>query len=368
MKKNLIAAACLCALAACTPGYNYLVTGTWEGGDGNVVYLQREVVTDSFATVDSVRVVDGAFRFAGRAREIERRRIVAGTVNKELILDEVPLNAVITMQTSAKTGKQSPHVAISGSVEQSVFEEGKSLVLGKSFMTLGGMMMMMEVKDDSIKLDSVYRVFETIKEAFDQQIRGFLDTTADRYASTYLISEFLVKDSPLSEVEHYYNRLTPRVKASYPGRRLGEIVNGLKSVNVGGIAPEIDLPTPDGGSIKLSSLRGKYVLVDFWASWCGPCIAEVPNVKEVYDKYHDKGFEILGVSLDDKADRWTDAIRRHDLNWHHVSSLNGWKCPVAVRYNVTSIPRTLLLDKEGCVIAINLRGEELGQRVASLFN
>lgn len=368
MKKNLIIAACLCGLAACTPGHEYLVTGTWEGGDGNVVYIQKEVAVDSFQNADSTRVVDGAFRFTGRAREIDRRKIVAGTASKEFILDEIPVNAVVTTKTNARTGKETLHVTISGSIEQHVLEEGKTLVLSKSFMSLGGMLMMMEVKDDSVKLDSVYRAFETIKDAFNQQIRGFLDTTADRYASTYLISEFLVKEFPIQDVEYYYERLTPRVKASYPGKRLEKIVNDLKNVNVGGLAPGIDLPSPDGTPIKLASLRGKYVLVDFWASWCGPCIAEVPNVKAVYDKYHDKGFEILGVSLDDKAERWTAAIQQHDLNWLHVSSLNGWKCPVAVRYNVTSIPRTLLLDKEGRVIAINLRGKELEERVATLFN
>lgn len=123
-----------------------------------------------------------------------------------------------------------------------------------------------------------------------------------------MIGDFIAREYPFEDVERYYNNLTPEVKASYPGQLLKEKMTSLRSINVGGIAPDIDLVAPDGKHVKLSSLRGKYVLLDFWASWCGPCLAEVPNVKAVYEQYKDKGFEIYGVSLDDKKDAWVNAI------------------------------------------------------------
>ena len=108
-------------------------------------------------------------------------------------------------------------------------------------------------------------------------------------------------------------------------------------------------------------------MLDFWASWCGPCLREVPNVKAIYEKYHDKGFEIFGVSLDETAGPWKAAIKKNDMNWHHVSSLKGWECPVAKQYNVTGIPRMYIIDPEGKIIAQDLRGEELANFVAGLY-
>jgi peroxiredoxin len=368
MKKEFIIGLCAACVAGCTAGSSYRVDGTWEGGDGNVVYLQKEIEKNKYEARDSTTVREGTFHFSGTLPGVERRTLATGSIRQEILLDEVPVNVTVTMRTNPKTGKQTPVMAVAGSEDQRVLETSKSLVMGKGFMTLGSMLMMMEVKDDSVKLDSVYRNSELIKQEFDRKIREFLDTTANSIAITYMIADFVVKEYPLAEVEHYYERLTPRVKASLPGKQLKEKIDALKQINPGGIAPEIALPAPDGTTLALSSLRGKYVLIDFWASWCGPCLAEVPNVKAIYDKYHDRGFEIFGVSLDDKSDKWTAAIERHGLNWLHVSSLKGWECPVAARYNVTGIPKMYLLDKEGRVIAIDLRGEALRERVASLFD
>ena len=142
----------------------------------------------------------------------------------------------------------------------------------------------------------------------------------------------------------------------------------LRKISPGVMAPDFEVKTVDDGTIKLSSFRGKYLILDFWASWCGPCLAEVPNVKAVYEQYKDKGFEIYGVSLDDKKDAWVNAIEKHDLPWIHVSSLKGWECPVAKIYNVTGIPKMYLLDKEGRIVAMDLRGEALKEKVASFFN
>ena len=147
-----------------------------------------------------------------------------------------------------------------------------------------------------------------------------------------------------------YAHLTPRIKNAYLGKKLGATLEQMRRTAEGSIAPDFTLTTPDGQELSLASLRGNYVLVDFWASWCGPCLREVPNVKKIYDKFHDKGFEIIGVSLDEDKEAWINAIDKHGLNWKHVSSLKGWNCPVAQLYSVTGIPAMFLLDKDGKIV------------------
>ena len=124
----------------------------------------------------------------------------------------------------------------------------------------------------------------------------------------------------------------------------------------------------DGTVMKLSDLRGKIVLIDFWASWCGPCRRENPHVVNLYAKYHDKGFEVFSVSLDNNPTRWKEAIQKDKLTWpYHVSDLKGWKSEAAALYGVNSIPSTFLIDQEGRIIAKGLRGEQLDQMLQKKF-
>ena len=125
---------------------------------------------------------------------------------------------------------------------------------------------------------------------------------------------------------------------------------------------------PEGKEVRLSDFRGKFVLVDFWASWCGPCMDEMPNVKAIYEKYHDRGLEIVGVSMDNNKANWERAIERAGLVWHHVSSLKGMnRCPVAKLYQVVAIPKLYIIGKDGKIIAKDLRGEELREKIDELF-
>jgi thiol-disulfide isomerase/thioredoxin len=363
----------LCALgiAAYAQETNYLINGTWEGGDGSVVVLQKEIAKKTYDKIDSTIVQNGRFELKGKVPNIDRWTLAVAGGLHQILLDGEPIIATVTSEVKEVKGEKRTNntVKITGSIEQEILQDGQKFELGKAFMSFGLMLAMSKERDNREKLDSLVNMSNEITKAQDKKIHALIESNTDSYAVTYILSEIFAKDYPFVDLERYTNNLTPRIKASYPGKLLLKRVKELSQVNMGGIAPDIEQLSPEGVPVKLSSLRGKYVLLDFWASWCGPCLREVPNVKAIYEKYHDKGFEIYGVSLDNEKQReaWLAAIEKHGMNWVHVSSLQGWECPVAKRYNVTGIPKMYLLDKEGRVIAIDLRGEELKAKVASLF-
>lgn len=182
-----------------------------------------------------------------------------------------------------------------------------------------------------------------------------------------IISGLQQKKSPL--LADYAKLYISKYKDSEPNAvaRLEHVIKMSGSFMTGVEAPDFTMNQPDGTPLTLSEMRGKVLLVDFWASWCGPCRRENPNVVAAYNKYHDKGFDVLGVSLDKTQDRWLQAIEKDGLIWHHVSDLKGWQNSAAKLYGVTSIPATVLLDQEGKIIARNLRGPALEAKLAEIL-
>jgi peroxiredoxin len=177
-------------------------------------------------------------------------------------------------------------------------------------------------------------------------------------ASYFILSEFIKE--PTFEV--YEQTIASFEKQDPQSPYLNEVKTKFKAESatmIGALAPDIRLPNPKGDTLSLSSLRGKVVLIDFWASWCRPCRIENPNVKKVYDKFKDKGFEIFAVSLDGEQGQWESAIRQDGLPWLHVSDLGRWGSAPAKTYKVSGIPYTVLLDENGRILAKNLRGEAL---------
>jgi peroxiredoxin len=174
----------------------------------------------------------------------------------------------------------------------------------------------------------------------------------DKYIETYIISADKAKKAwPNSSVV----------------KEFAEMVDKNKAIAIGQLAPEIALPNPAGQTVKLSSLRGKYVLIDFWAKWCGPCRRENPNVVKAYQAYRDKGFEVFGVSLDRSKEDWVKAIQEDNLTWTHVSDLKYFQSEAALLYNINAIPFSVLIDPSGLIVAKNLRGLELHNKLAEVF-
>ena len=207
---------------------------------------------------------------------------------------------------------------------------------------------------------------EMIKEK--QAFSAELIRTYDVNLATFQLVSALDKDSQLE----LKDSLAQALNKKYPGRfYIEDLVAGMEKARataVGVVAPEINLPNPEGEIVTLSSLKGSVVLVDFWAQWCKPCRKENPNVVKAYNKYKDKGFTVYGVSLDRTKEKWVQAIEEDGLTWTHVSDLQYFNSVAAQTYGVQSIPFSILLDRDGKIIAKNLRGQGLEDALEEHFN
>ncbi|WP_413669875.1 redoxin domain-containing protein [Mucilaginibacter sp. Mucisp86] len=203
----------------------------------------------------------------------------------------------------------------------------------------------------------------------DAQVnKKFIQENPDSYVSLNALESYAYS-ADYVDIAPLFNNFSPAIKATEGGKKFAERLPKLKAVALGAIAPEFAEADTAGKMVSLTSFRGKYVLIDFWASWCGPCRRENPNVVKAYNAYKGKNFTILGVSLDrpNAKDKWLAAIHKDGLTWNHVSDLKFWDSKAADLYAVRGIPQNFLLDPNGKIIGKNLRGEDLQNKLAELF-
>ena len=225
-------------------------------------------------------------------------------------------------------------------------------------------------KDEALKAKLTAELDHQYSGVFYPFRRAF----AYKHNKTILAAEFLSAGTgqlTYADMQALVAKLDPATPTNWYTNRLIERREILGRTDFGQVPPDFALPDPSGKEITLSSLKGSYVLVDFWASGCAPCRAENQNVKKLYAKYHAAGFDVISVSIDDNREKWLKAIKDDQLPWHQVSSLTGWKCPVAnrlgVAYGMSGVPYTLLLDRAGRVVGHNVRGQHLEKKLAELL-
>ncbi|MFA9214939.1 MAG: thioredoxin-like domain-containing protein [Candidatus Methylacidiphilales bacterium] len=207
--------------------------------------------------------------------------------------------------------------------------------------------------------------FDSITRNNEVQLKAAIDKMNS--IVPYFAANFMMPEAEFAFLNEIDKKLYSKFQNSKYAAVLHSRVQGMAATATGSLAPEIKLNDPYGKEFALSSLRGKVVMIDFWASWCAPCRKENPKVVALYQKYHDKGFDILGVSLDNNREKWINAINADKLTWYHVSDLLQWNTPLLRTYNFESIPHTVLIDKEGKIIATKLRGEALEAKLKELF-
>lgn len=196
----------------------------------------------------------------------------------------------------------------------------------------------------------------------------FITDHPKSFFSIYLISGRASFGTDYKEVKSLYDKLDASVKRTVSGKRLAVKLDQLKSSRIGTQIADFTQPDTSGKPVKISSFKGQYVLVDFWASWCAPCRAENPNILKVYTEYKDKGFTVVGISLDNKAANWKKAIRDDKMPWTELSDLKGWKNDLSASFGINSIPSNLLIDPSGKIIARDLRGPMLENKLKQILN
>ncbi len=360
MVKNIFIILFVFAFAACTTKPSFEIKIKLTGADGKVYLTQRQ--SGKWVKIDSTQLTNGEGVITGAVAFPEAYYIEVSSAKNDfpLFLE----NAVISIEGKADSLQ---NVRITGSKiheEYAAFEK-KVEVIQKRAGELFKKSRESKQAGNSANADSLMAQAQKIYLEADQMHKDYVVANPASYVAPYLLAQvsYEIEGDVLAD---YLSKLDPKLDSTQLIKTLKARAEKLKRVSVGQITPDFTMNSVDGNPVKLSDVYSKneYTLVDFWASWCGPCRGENPNVVAVYNEYNTKGFGVIGVSLDTKKDNWIKAIADDKLTWTHVSDLKGWQNEAAGLYAVNSIPMNLLVDKTGKIIARNLREAKLRETIS----
>lgn len=330
-------------------------------------------------TTDSAQIKKGVFEFKGTVNEPFSAILILDYTGKGFnnidrtvkpdVLNVYIEKGIIAIQSADSISK----AKISGSALNNDNQKLRALLLpvqpkinaiNKEYQSAS-----QEQKGNEAFTAEISKRYEAIQEEQKNILKEFIKKHPASYVSLDVIGALAGEKPDFSEVEPLFNALSPKVKQSTSGKALSAFIQQGHKTSIGSEAADFTQNDIDGKPVKLSDFRGKYVLLDFWASWCGPCRQENPNVVRVFNKYKDRNFTVLGVSLDRSSAKgaWLKAIKDDKLTWTQVSDLKSWQNEVAVLYGVQAIPQNFLIDPQGKIVAKNLRGEELDIKLAELI-
>ena len=369
MKKLLLVFIIAITIVACsTSSDGYTLNGkiTGELIDSTKIYLKAIDSTNRLIDIDTTMSSNGTFKFTGNQSTPSLNYIVIDGIrgNFPVIIE----NGNISF-SGQKDSLQ--FATIAGTPQNEFFSN--FLTEQRSMQSIAESMQRdlraARNSKDSATMNSLRDEFFELQEKSKQFSQDFIKENPSALISALLLQNLLrAKSLPATDVKTYYDALTEDIKATKPGKAIAKELANVLATEIGATAPSFSGPSPDGNTLALSDVKGKLVLVDFWAAWCKPCRAENPNIVSVYNKYKEKGFNVIGVSLDRKSEDWLKAIEADGLAWNHISNLKYFNDPIAKMYNVNAIPAAFLLDENGVIVGKNLRGPALEQKVAEFLN
>ncbi len=348
---------------------HYTISGKVENPqeNGKVILTNFNPITQVKTPVDTAAIAaDGSYQLNFEFKEPDLFRVdFFKKQNVMLVVAEGQNNIQLDVE-----GVSKGHVSIAGSPDAQKLlaydnfrQESYIKVVKPTYDTMRAAM---DRADHEAEIEAVLNYTKASK-VHRQELIDF--TTKELGTSIALYGSMLrwTGDEEIDKLEN----LVQNFKKIHPSLKMTGImedkVQRFKKTAIGVIAPAIALVDTSGNPLSLADIKGKYTLIDFWASWCGPCLLQIPDLQKAYTTYHSKGFEILGVSIDAKGERWKSAIVKYDMAWPQVSDLKGWGAQPAADYNVTFIPFNLLIDSEGTIIAKNLHSKTLQNKLAELF-